>query len=393
MATSQQIMQALQEADRLGNVEDAAALAQMYQDATSTQQPKPKEAKPEPTMLSDADTSSDFMRGVKNVLPGLQETARGAQVAGGLLAKKLGAEETGKGMIKSGLAGMQTARDEQVTKESDTFTKAWDKGIWSVVTDYLPYQAGAGVGNIAESLVASGVGAAIGGASTGGVGAIPGAIAGLVEKGLIKKGIKELAEKVAAEQGEEAAQDLIARESKDILKDQLKKVGGTAGLAAQAGLHGMGEVTGRAAEEAQKEGMTPEEKQAAVENIDMGRLAPSMVAHGVADFVAEKIGLSGLGGFTKDSAGKLWKDVLKNVAITGAKEIHPELIQTMAERYGANLSLTDAETMKEYIDTAAASFAMGAMPGVVGGVQTRLRGTAEEQAQKVKEIEKKKNIK
>ena len=376
MATPQQIMQALQEADRLGNVEDATALAQMYQDATSTQQPKPEEAKTEPKMLSDADTSSDAMRGFLNYLPGLQETARGAQVAGGLLAKKLGAEEIGKGMIKSGLAGIEAAKGEQVSKESDSFTKAWDKGIWSVITDYLPYQVGSGVGNIAESLTAAGVGAVLGGASTGGVGAIPGAMAGLVEKGLIKKGIKELAEKVAAEQGEDAAQELIARESKDILKDQLKKVGGTAGLVAQAGLHGMGEVTGRAAEEAQKEGMTPEEKQAAVENIDMGRLAPSMVAHGVADFVAEKIGLSGLGGFTKESSGSLVKDIMKNIAITGAKEVPPELIQTMAERYGANLSLTDAETMKEYIDTAAASFAAEAAQqrGTIGTDSVCQRG-------------------
>ena len=367
--------------------DQAQAIGQDYFAQQQSIEEPAEEVKPEPTMLPDSDTSSDFIRGIKSYIPGLKETARGAQVGAGLIAQKLGAEETGTELIKSGLAGMQTAQDEQVTKESDTFTKAWDKGIWSVVTDYLPYQAGAGVGNIAESLVASGVGAAIGGASTGGVGAIPGAIAGLVEKGLIKRGIKELAEKVAAEQGEEAAQDLIARESKDILKEQLKKAGSVAGLAAQAGFHGVGEVTGRAAEEAQKEEMTAEEKQAAVENIDMSRLAPSMVAHGVADFFAEKVGLSGLGGFTKASSGNLFKDIMKNIAITGAKEVPPELIQTIAERYGADLSLADAEAMKEYIDTTAASFAMSAMPGAVGGAQVRARGTAEQQAQKAKEEE------
>jgi hypothetical protein len=322
----------------------------------------PAEEPKGPTVLPEEDTSSDFVRGIKSYLPSLRETANAAEVGAGLIAKKLGAEETGKGMIQSGIKGMGAAKEQQVTKESDSFSNAWEKGIGSVIADYLPYQIGAGVGNITESLLAAGVGGAMGSVA-GPAGAVPGAITGLLEKSLVKSGVRAIAEKIAKEEGEAVAEQYVKKEAGKI-------VGAAAGMVAQAGVHGVGETTGRAVEEAQKEGMTEEEGQKAVENIDMGKLAPAMLAHGVADFVAEKIGLAGFKGFSDVSTKNVIADVLKNIATTGGKEILPEEIQSVAERYGANLSLADAEATKEYLDTAAASIAMSVAPGGIGGART-----------------------
>ena len=327
----------------------------------------PAEAPKGPIVLPDDDPSSDLVRGIMNYGPSMRETTNAAEVGAGLIAKNLGAEETGKGMIQSGIKGMNTAKEQQVTKSTDSFSNAWDKGIGSVLTEYLPYQIGTGVGNIAESLGAAAIGGAMGSAA-GGVGAVPGAITGLLEKSLIKSGVKAMAEKIALEEGEAVAEQFVKKEAGKI-------IGTVAGMATQAGIHGVGETTSRAADEAQKEGMTAEERQTAVENIDMSKLAPAMLTHGVADLVAEKIGLSGFKGFGNVSSGNVITDVLKNIAITGGKEIIPETIQTVAERYGANLSLEDADAIKEYIDTAAASVAMSVAPGGVGGVRTYLQGT------------------
>ena len=305
--------------------------------------------------------SSDFMRGLGNYIPGMKEIGRGAEVGAGLLAKNIGAEQTGKELIQSGIQGMNIAKSQQINKDTDSFTNAWDKGISSVLTDYLPYQMGAGVGSIGESLAAAGVGAAIGSA-IGPEGTVPGALAGLLEKSLVKTGVRAMAEKIAKEQGEDVAEQYVKKEAGKI-------VGGIAGTAAQAGVHGVGEVTGRAVDELKKPGMTPEETQAAVENIDINRLAPAMLTHGVADFVAEKIGLNAIGGLSKAATGNIYKDILKTVAATGAKEILPEEIQSIAERYGAKLSLSDADAFKEYIDTAASSVAMSVAPGAIGGAK------------------------
>ena len=305
--------------------------------------------------------SSDFMRGLGNYIPGMKEIGRGAEVGAGLLAKNIGAEQTGKELIQSGIQGMNIAKSQQINKDTDSFTNAWDKGISSVLTDYLPYQMGAGVGSIGESLAAAGVGAAIGSA-IGPEGAVPGALAGLLEKSLVKTGVRAMAEKIAKEQGEDVAEQYVKKEAGKI-------VGGIAGTAAQAGVHGVGEVTGRAVDELKKPGMTPEETQAAVENIDISRLAPAMLTHGAADFVAKKIGLNAIGGLSKAATGNIYKDILKTVAATGAKEILPEEIQSIAERYGAKLSLSDADAFKEYIDTAASSVAMSVAPGAIGGAK------------------------
>ena len=308
----------------------------------------------------DTEGSSDFVRGIRNYLPGLQETYGGAKVFAGLAAKKLGATDTAKSLIEGGIETMDVGQSKQVTRDTDSFTNAWEKGIGSVVTDWLPYQMGAGVANIAETLAMMGIGAGVGAVTGAGVGALPGAVAGAVSKTLVKQGVKEAAEKVAKEQGEEAAQRYVQAEA----KKAIVRMGSTAGMVGQAGLHGTGEVTGRAAEEAKRRGERPED-------IEMSRVLPAAVAHGVADFFINKIGLNSLK-IGETGTKYLAADIAKRIGVTGLKEIPAEEIQTMAERYGAKLSLTDAEAVKEYVDTAAAAFGMSVVPGGIGGARTHL---------------------
>jgi hypothetical protein len=135
----------------------------------------------------------------------------------------------------------------------------------------------------------------------------------------------------------------------------------TAGMVTQAGLSGAGEVTGRAIDEAGGD----------TDKVDLGRVVPAVIAHSVADYFVNKIGLDSLKIGAK-STNNLALDVAKQIAVTGAKQTPGELIQTMAERYGAKLSLSDAEALKEYVDTTAASFGMAVAPGGVGGARTNL---------------------
>lgn len=343
------------------------------------------------TQLSDDDETGDFMRGIYNYLPQLQETYGGAKVFAGMGLKKLGATETGQELIESGKESMDVGESKQLTRESDSLTKAFEKGIGTVVTDWLPYNIGSGIANIGETLAIMGIGAGVGAATGAGVGAIPVAISGAISKTLIKKGIKETAEAIieteakkavvagatkqaAKAAGEAAGTKFIEAQSKNVLlaasemaakaygKAGAKSYGATAAMVGQAGLHGTGETTSRAVNEAEKEGMD-------VEDIDYGRLATAAAIHSVADFFINKIGINSLKIGDK-ATQSLILDIGKRIAVTGLKEIPAEEIQTMAERYGANLSLTDAEALREYVDTAGAAFAMSVGPGGVGGAKS-----------------------
>ena len=314
--------------------------------------------------------AGDFWRGVGNIPGQFQETFGGAKALAGLLSNS-------KGLIESGLMSMEEGKLKQTTKQSDSFTDAWTQGIGTVLTDWLPYQIGSGVGNLAETLAFMGIGALGGAAAGAGVGAIPGALAGAVSKQLAKQGIKEAAEKVAKESGKEAAQKFVEAETKRVIADAsteaakaaakqyaktgAKGVGMTTGMVSQAGIAGAGEVTGRAIEEAGGD----------TSKVDLGRVVPAAIVHGVSDYFINKIGLDALKIGSK-STNNLALDVAKQIAVTGAKQTPAELIQTMAERYGAKLSLSDAEALKEYVDATAASFGMSVAPGGVGGARTNL---------------------
>ena len=343
------------------------------------------------TQLSGDDETGDFMRGIYNYLPQLQETYGGTKVFAGMGLKKLGATETGQELIESGKESMDIGESKQLTRESDSLTRAFEKGIGTVVTDWLPYNIGSGVASIAETLAVMGVGAGVGALTGAGVGAVPGAITGAISKTLVKKGVKEAAENIieaeakkaaaagatkqaAKAAGEAAGATFIATQSKNVLleagemaakaygKAGAKSYGATAAMVGQAGLYGTGETTSRAVNEAERAGMD-------VEDIDYGRLATAAAVHSVADFFINKIGVDALK-IGEKATQSLILDIGKRIAVTGLKQIPAEEIQTAAERYGANLSLADAEALREYVDTAGAAFAMSVGPGTVGGAKS-----------------------
>ena len=299
------------------------------------------------TPTTEQPTDSNFFRGFKNVLPQIKESFGGAEVLAG---KALGS----KSLMQAGAETMQAAQQQQVSKETDSFTNALDKGIGTVITDWLPYQLGSGLGNVLESLASAGVGAVAG----AGVGSIPGVAAGFLGKSLLKKEIKDQALKIIKEEGQEAGQKFIEQQA----KKQLRNIGAEAGIISQAGLHGAGETTSRAVQEA---GGKPED-------IDLGRVAPAALVHGVAEFFGDKIALGAFKGLDAKSTNNLIKDVAKAIGGTSLKEAPVEVIQTAAERYGAKLSLSDVDALKEYIDSAAAAAGMSVGIGGVGGTKTYL---------------------
>ena len=248
---------------------------------------------------------SDFFRGIGNIPGQIQESFGNAKAFAGLLSGN-------KDLVKGGMDTAAAGQARQVGKESDSFSKAYDKGIGTVLTDWLPYQIGAGVGNIAETLAFMGIGAVAG----GGVASIPGAAAGVVGKTLIKQGIKEAAEnvieaeakkaiaagatKAAAKQiAEEAGAKFVEAEAKRVfadaskaagkqyVKSRGKSIGATAGAVSQAGMYGAGEVTGRAIQEAEKQGKS-------VDEVELARIVPAAFAPGVADYFVNKIGLGAM---------------------------------------------------------------------------------------------------
>jgi hypothetical protein len=308
---------------------------------------------------------SDLIRGFTNYGPQLKETFGGAKVLAG---KALGSEA----LMKSGIESMEEAKHalRSKSKPTDSFTTALDKGMGAVLTDWLPYQIGSGAANILESLAVMGAGAAVGSAVGStvpvvgtGAGVISGGIFGLVEKELIKTGVRKAAKELLEKEGEEIAKKFVEEKAAIAAKKVARNVAATSALAAQAGFHGAGETTSRAVEEAQRLG-----KEAT--DIEMGRVVPAAIVHGVAEFIGDKIGL---GAFNKLDLNQ--KNLLlnfgKNLVVTGTKEAPVEAIQSAAERFGAELSLTDAEAIKEYVDSAAAAYAMSVVPAAGGAVKSR----------------------
>jgi len=338
---------------------------------------KPQEEKKPPPQPTEAPAgSSDLIRGFTNYLPQLQETYGGAKVLAGKLIDS-------KDLMQSGLETMAAAKAELATKHkaTDSFTSALDKGVGAVLTDWLPYQIGSGAANLVESLGVMVAGGALGSLAAPGVGTLAGGATGLVEKELVKRGIKELAEKVAKESGEEAAKELFERETKAVVKDLSKRYAAGAALATQAGFHGAGETTSRAVEEAQRLG-----KEAT--DIELERVLPSAIVHGVAEYFGDKIGLGAWKNINEDAKKSMLNlagSLLKNMAVTGTKEAPVEVIQSAAERFGASLSLTDASAVKEYIDSAAAAYGMSVAPAAGGAVRGYANAMAKEDARLAEE--------
>jgi hypothetical protein len=324
-----------------------------------------------PKVEKPSEDSSDLVRGFTNYLPQLKETYGGAKVLAG---KAAGSQE----LMKSGLETMEEAKHalRGKSKETDSFTTALDKGIEAVLTDWLPYQVGSGAANLLESLAVMGAGAAAGSVVPG-LGTAVGGVTGLVSKKLVKEGVEAAAKKIAAEQGEEIAKQYVENQTKLAAKAVAKEVAGTAALGVQAGFHGTGETTSRAVGEAERLG-----KEAT--DIDLERVLPAAGVHAVAEFFGDKIGL---GAFNKIDVGSknLLLNFSKNLLTTGTKETPVEVVQSMAERFGAKMSLADAEAVKEYVDAAAAAYGMSVGPAAGGAVRTVGQARMDEEQKRLTE--------
>ena len=340
-------------------------------------------------------------RGIAAYPSQTQETVGGGQaLLGKALLRIAGENPVSSYLLNQGLANVQEAEKEQKAEAepSDSFTDAWHKGLGTVLGKYLPYQIGQGLANAAETLAVTGVGTLVGAATPIPGGAEAGAVGSFIGKRLVQSGIKEAAKKVFDEtlerEGKAAAKEAAAKfvaeqgaktltkeEGKALARQGAKSVGANAAIAAQAIGHGVGEVGSRAVENAK----TPEE-------INMAKALPAAAVHAAADFIASKIGLSGLHGMSKSTENWLL-DVGKNWLLTGTKELPPELLQTAMERFGASLPLADKNAVKDYINTVAGSYGMTAGPGVIGGTRTRLSANQaqveEEEAPPQKEKEEK----
>jgi hypothetical protein len=358
MPTFQELERAFLNAHKAGDKAAASALAAEIRNSAS------RTAAPVTTQPAPEEDSSDLVRGFTSYLPQMRETLGGAQVLAG---KAFGSED----MIKSGVERMNAAKAELATKHkaTDSFTTALDKGVGTVLTDWLPYQVGSGAANLVESLGVMLAGSAVGSMIAPGLGTLGGGATGIVEKELVKRGIKEAAEKIAKEQGENAAKEYFEAQTKAVVKDIAKSAAATTALGVQAGVHGAGEVTSRAVEEAERLGKS-------ASDIELERVLPSALVHGVAEYFGDKIGLGAWKNINQDAKTGLLNlagSLVKNTAITGTKEAPVEVIQSAAERFGAKLSLADAEAVKEYVDSAAAAYAMSVVPAAGGTV----RGYAE----------------
>ena len=339
---------------------------QQPEQSQQTQQPQQPE---QPKILKEGE-GSDFFRGIGTYGDQMGGIYGGAKVLAG---KAFGSDD----LIKSGMESMQTSEaaiGRRGTKETDSFTRAIEKGVGSFVTEYIPFIAGQGVGMIGEALITSIAGGFLGSA-VGPGGTVSGGVGGIVGKNLVKKGIKEEANKILKEQGQEASEAFIAKKvTEELAKPEMrklvnKKIGQTTALGAMAGKFGAGEITGRAVDEAIAGVENPEEQLEIIKSLSTGKLATLSAAHALADFFAIKIGLGSLDKLNAATTNAL-VTVMKNIGITGVKEAPVEAVQTVLERYGADLPLDDKEALEEYINAAAAGFFMPIVPATIGGIRS-----------------------
>jgi hypothetical protein len=383
---------ALEKADAAGDVESAKALTKYIQSLPAEEEATPEEPvvaaqQPQKDLTQaptakPADNSSDFIRGLRTYLPETKATLSGAEA---LLGKQIGSEK----LMRAGVKGYEEASKElaPLAKETDTIQGAINKGIGSVVTDFIPYWMGKSIGMVGEGLAFSAVGGLGGTLVEPGGGTAAGAITGLVSKSLVRKGLKEAVEKIAKEKGDDAAKAYIEKEATKFMSSEAgkkavqKEIGSRIGIGAMAGIHGEGEVMSQAIDHATQNIEDPEERIKAVDDLSTGRLTTAAAGHALGDFFATKIGLDALDNLATPTKNFVMS-VVKNWAITGAKEVPPELLQTALERFGADMPIGDKEAINDYINTAAASFGMSIVPGTYGGIRGSIQARGQKEAEK-----------
>ena len=152
----------------------------------------------QPRILQDGE-GSDFTRGLFTYTDQYGGILGGAQALAG---KAIDSDE----QIMKGLERMEeseAAVGRRGVKKTDSFTGALEEGVGAVLTEYIPFIAGQGVGMIGEAFLTATAGAMVGSAAAPGAGTATGALTGLVAKNLVKKGIMESAKQLGREEGKE----------------------------------------------------------------------------------------------------------------------------------------------------------------------------------------------
>ena len=325
----------------------------------------------QPRILQDGE-GSDFTRGLFTYTDQYGGILGGAQALAG---KAIDSDE----QIMKGLERMEeseAAVGRRGVKKTDSFTGALEEGVGAVLTEYIPFIAGQGVGMIGEAFLTATAGAMVGSAAAPGAGTATGALTGLVAKNLVKKGIMESAKQLGREEGKELiknkTEEFIKSEAgRKAIKDIYKQAGSNTALGLMAGKFGAGELTGRAIDEAIVGIDDPAEQLEKIKELSTGKLATLSAAHALANYIGLKIGLGSLEKLSGPSQSMLL-NIAKNVGVTGLKEGYVEAIQTALEREGAELPLGDKAAIEEYINAAAAGFFMPIIPATIGGVRTSL---------------------
>jgi len=325
----------------------------------------------QPRILQDGE-GSDFTRGLFTYTDQYGGILGGAQALAG---KAIDSDE----QIMKGLERMEeseAAVGRRGVKKTDSFTGALEEGVGAVLTEYIPFIAGQGVGMIGEAFLTATAGAMVGSAAAPGAGTATGALTGLVAKNLVKKGIMESAKQLGREEGKELiknkTEEFIKSEAgRKAIKDIYKQAGSNTALGLMAGKFGAGELTGRAIDEAIVGIDDPAEQLEKIKELSTGKLATLSAAHALANYIGLKIGLGSLEKLSGPSQSMLL-NIAKNVGVTGLKEAPVEAVQTALEREGANLPLGDKAAIEEYINAAAAGFFMPIIPATIGGVRTSL---------------------
>ena len=367
MADMNQVYQALQKAHAAGDTDNAQKLADFIKSTQQTQnQPLDLD---QPNILQDGE-GSDFFRGIGSYKDQFGGIIGGAEVLAG---KAVDSDE----MIMSGVERMQESEEavnRRGVKKTDSFLSAYDEGIGAVLTEFVPYIAGQGVGMIGEALVTATAGAMIGSTAAPGFGTIGGLLTGFVGRQLVKEGIIDAANSLTKKERDvlirrETARIIQTPAGKQAIKDIYVKAGKVTALSGMSAKFGAGEVTGRAVDEAIRDIEDPQEQLAKIKELSTGKLATLSTAHALANYISLKIGLGSLEKMAAPTQNVLL-NVAKNISFTGLKEAPIEALQTAIERYGADLPLDDRAAIDEYINAAAAGFAMPIVPATIGGLRS-----------------------
>lgn len=198
----------------------------------------------------------DFSRGLASYVRNTKAAATGAL---GFALNRFGQEDVGKSLMATALAYTKEAQD--VGKVNDAFTEAI-KPDGSLI-DYVQFMAGQTIGSVLESAATATIGAAIGGASSGGVLALPAGIGGFFGKSLLKKEVfdavkkemlKDATEQIAKGATREAALTFAKTQAEKKLAQAASRVAGSVGgLLAASGARGVGEIV----QNAQQAGIDP----------------------------------------------------------------------------------------------------------------------------------------